>query len=39
VKASGTLTFETVEDDVLPLLKIREVIPAEEPYSEFRRRQ
>ncbi|MDG2400867.1 MAG: TIGR03943 family protein [Akkermansiaceae bacterium] len=39
VKASGTLTFETVEGDVLPLLKIREVIPAEEPYSEFRRRQ
>jgi uncharacterized repeat protein (TIGR03943 family) len=39
VKASGTLTFETVDDDVLPLLQIREVIPAEEPYSEFRRRQ
>ncbi len=39
VKASGTLTFEMVEEDVLPLLKIREVIPAEEPYSEFRRRQ
>lgn len=39
VKASGTLTFEMVEKDVLPLLKIREVIPAEEPYSEFRRRQ
>lgn len=39
VKASGTLTFETVEGDVLPLLKIREVISAEEPYSEFRRRQ
>jgi uncharacterized repeat protein (TIGR03943 family) len=39
VKAGGTLTFETVDGDVLPLLKIREVIPAEEPYSEFRRRQ
>jgi uncharacterized repeat protein (TIGR03943 family) len=39
VKAGGTLTFETVNGDVLPLLKIREVIPAEEPYSEFRRRQ
>jgi hypothetical protein len=39
VKASGTLTFETVEGDVLPLLKIREVVSAEEPYSEFRRRQ
>jgi uncharacterized repeat protein (TIGR03943 family) len=39
VKASGTLTFETVEEDVLPLLKIREVVSAEEPYSEFRRRQ
>lgn len=39
VKACGTLTFETVEGDVLPLLKIREVISAEEPYSEFRRRQ
>tara|TARA_B100001063_G_scaffold241163_1_gene267520 strand:- start:11296 stop:12219 length:924 start_codon:yes stop_codon:yes gene_type:complete len=39
VKASGTLTFETIDADVLPLLQIREVIPAEEPYSEFRRRQ
>ena len=39
VKAGGTLTFETVDGDVLPLLKIREVVPAEEPYSEFRRRQ
>lgn len=39
VKAGGTLTFETVKGDVYPLLKIREVVPAEEPYSEFRRRQ
>lgn len=39
VKAGGTLTFEQVGDDIFPLLKIREVVPAEEPYSEFRRRQ
>ncbi len=39
VKAGGTLTFETVNGTVLPLLKIREVIQAEEPYSEFRNRQ
>lgn len=39
VKARGILTFETINGDVLPLLKIREVVPAEEPYSEFRLRQ
>ena len=39
VKAGGTLTFETFDGDVFPLLKVREVVPAEEPYSEFRRRQ
>ena len=39
VKAGGILTFETIGDTVLPLLKVREVIPAEEPYSEFRLRQ
>jgi uncharacterized repeat protein (TIGR03943 family) len=39
VKAGGILTFETVNGSVLPLLKIREVTPAEEPYSEFRSRQ
>ncbi len=39
VKAGGTLTFETINGTVLPLLKIREVTPAEEPYSEFRLRQ
>lgn len=39
VKAGGILTFETVDGTVLPLLKIREVVPAEEPYSEFRLRQ
>lgn len=39
VKAGGTLTFETIDGEVYPLLKVREVIPAEEPYSEFRRRQ
>ena len=39
VKAGGTLTFETIGDQVFPLLKIREVVPAEEPYSEFLRRQ
>ena len=39
VKAGGTLTFENVNGDILPLLKVREVAPAEEPYSEFRLRQ
>ncbi len=39
VKAGGILTFETIGDTVFPLLKVREVIPAEEPYSEFRLRQ
>jgi len=39
VKAGGTLTFQTVNGTVLPLLKIREVVPAEEPYSEFLLRQ
>jgi len=39
VKAGGILTFETFEGTVYPLLKIREVVPAEEPYSEFRSRQ
>lgn len=39
VKAGGILTFENVNGDVLPLLKVREVAPAEEPYSEFRLRQ
>jgi len=39
VKAGGILTFENVNGDILPLLKVREVAPAEEPYSEFRLRQ
>lgn len=39
VRAGGTLTFERVGENVVPLLKIREVVPAEEPYSEFLRRQ
>ena len=39
VRAGGTLTFENVNGNVVPLLKIREVAPAEEPYSEFLRRQ
>jgi uncharacterized membrane protein YcgQ (UPF0703/DUF1980 family) len=39
VKAGGILTFETFDGTVYPLLKIREVVPAEEPYSEFRLRQ
>ncbi|MFT6861725.1 MAG: putative repeat protein (TIGR03943 family) [Akkermansiaceae bacterium] len=39
VKAGGILTFEDVNGDILPLLKVREVAPAEEPYSEFRLRQ
>jgi len=39
VKASGTLTFETFDNKVLPLLKVRVVIPTEEPYSEFLLRQ
>ena len=39
VKAGGTLTFETINGDVYPLLKVREVVLAEEPYSEFQLRQ
>lgn len=39
VKASGILTFETIGEDRLPLLKVRQVVPAEEPYSEFLLRQ
>ncbi len=39
VKAGGTLTFETINGDVYPLLKVREVVQAEEPYSEFQLRQ
>ena len=39
VKASGILTFETIDNKVLPLLKVRVVIPTEEPYSEFLLRQ
>jgi|TARA_B110000438_G_scaffold189912_2_gene181529 uncharacterized repeat protein (TIGR03943 family) len=39
VKAGGILTFETVNGTVLPLLKVREVVQAEEPYSEFQLRQ
>lgn len=39
IKAGGTLTFETINGNILPLLKIREVTAAEEPYSEFRLRQ
>ncbi|MGJ8695981.1 MAG: TIGR03943 family putative permease subunit [Verrucomicrobiaceae bacterium] len=35
VKASGTLTFETIGSDRLPLLKVRAIKTAEEPYSEF----
>ena len=38
-KAGGTLTFETLGSDVYPVLKVREVVPTEEPYSEFQRRQ
>lgn len=39
VKAGGTLTFETIKGEVYPVLKIREVVQAEEPYSEFQQRQ
>ena len=39
VKASGILTFETSDNKILPLLKVRIVIPTEEPYSEFLLRQ
>ena len=39
VKAGGILTFETINGDVYPLLKVREVVQAEEPYSEFQLRQ
>ena len=39
VKASGILTFEDVNGDRVPLLKVRQVITAEEPYSEFLQRQ
>lgn len=39
VKASGILTFETVGEDRLPLLKVSQIVPAEEPYSEFLLRQ
>jgi len=38
-KAGGILTFETINGDVFPLLKVREVVEAEEPYSEFQLRQ
>lgn len=39
VKASGTLVFEDVGEDRVPLLKVRQVIASEEPYSEFLLRQ
>jgi len=39
VKAGGTLTFESLGSEVYPILKIREVTQAEEPYSEFQQRQ
>lgn len=39
VKAGGILTFETLGEDVNPVLEIREVVQAEEPYSEFQQRQ
>lgn len=39
VKASGTLTFEDVNGDRVPLLKVKKVATAEEPYSEFLLRQ
>lgn len=39
VKACGILTFETHGSDRFPLLKVRQVEPAEEPYSEFLLRQ
>ena len=39
VKASGILTFETVGEDRIPLLKAREVKASDEPYSEFLLRQ
>lgn len=38
-KAAGVLTFEKVGSRINPLLKVREVFPAEEPYNEFIRRQ
>ena len=39
VKAGGILTFETIDGITYPLLKIRAIMPAEEPYSQFRLRQ
>lgn len=39
VKAGGTLTFETIGGEVYPILKVREVVQTEEPYSEFQQRQ
>jgi uncharacterized membrane protein YcgQ (UPF0703/DUF1980 family) len=39
VKAAGILTFETIGSDRLPLLKVRQVSPTEEPYSEYLLRQ
>lgn len=39
VKAGGILTFEKIGDKTLPILKIRNVLPTEEPYSEFLLRQ
>lgn len=39
VKASGTLTFETHGTDRFPLLKVRTMERAEEPYEEFLLRQ
>ncbi|MEN8847702.1 MAG: TIGR03943 family protein [Akkermansiaceae bacterium] len=39
VKASGTLTFEDINGDRAPLLKVKKVATAEEPYSEFLLRQ
>ncbi len=35
VKASGILTFEDVGEDRVPILKVRQVVTSEEPYSEF----
>ncbi|MGC6427156.1 MAG: hypothetical protein ACON5H_09200 [Akkermansiaceae bacterium] len=39
VKTCGILTFETRDTDRYPLLKVRKIEVAEEPYSEFLLRQ
>ncbi len=38
-KAGGTLDFEKINDTIYPVLRVRGFMPAEEPYSEFIKRQ